>query len=236
MSEFNIVNQWINESMTRVGIELQGQLKIPWRCQIVCCVKLSAVSNYPRCQIVRGVKLSAVSNCPRCQIVRCQIVRCQIVHIVKLSGVKLSMLSNCPGVKLSTLSNFPVSNCHRTNPLFDRQAQLFQLTGWFSAHSCWLTNLLILSPNHHFCRTPFISLSSSSYLAGIASSSSSLSYLAQLSSSSTMMFHDEDDEEEDDDEDLQSGHYFPLISHQAEHATRAEVLRSHHLHHHRHHH
>ena len=56
-----------------------------------------------------------VSNCPRCQIVRfytwCQIVRgvklswCQIVLGVKLSAnmgsVKLSAVSNCPGVKLS---------------------------------------------------------------------------------------------------------------------------------------
>ena len=52
------------------------------RCQIVRCVKLSAVSNRPLCQIVLGVKLSylpswcqivllafLVSNCPRCQII-----------------------------------------------------------------------------------------------------------------------------------------------------------------------
>ena len=46
-------------------------------CQIVFSVKLSWFQNV-RCQIVRGVKLSA-----------------------NTAGVKLSAVSNCPGVKLS---------------------------------------------------------------------------------------------------------------------------------------
>ena len=55
-----------------------------------CCPLLSIVS-----QCVWGEKLSAMSNCPQCQIVRG----------VKLSGVKLSTVSNCPGVKLPAVSN-----------------------------------------------------------------------------------------------------------------------------------
>ena len=38
-----------------------------WWCQIVRCVKLSAVSNCPRCKIV--LLALVVSNCPRCQII-----------------------------------------------------------------------------------------------------------------------------------------------------------------------
>ena len=56
-----------------------------------CCPLLSIVS-----QCVWGEKLSAMSNCPQCQIVRG----------VKLSGVKLSTVSNCPGVKLPAVSNY----------------------------------------------------------------------------------------------------------------------------------
>ena len=62
-------------------------------------------------QVVKLSVLPMVSNGPRCQIVHfypwCQIVR----------SVKLSTASNCPrrkidhGVKLSAVSNYPVSNC-----------------------------------------------------------------------------------------------------------------------------
>ena len=51
------------------------------------------LKEFPWCQIVRGVKLSVFTH-----------------------GVKLSAVSNCPGVKLSgvklsAVSNCPVSNC-----------------------------------------------------------------------------------------------------------------------------
>ena len=69
------------------------------RCQIFLFVMM--LSNCLRCQIVRCVKSSAVSNCPRCQIVLLALV-----------------VSNCPtrllGVKLSQVSNYPITK--RNNP------------------------------------------------------------------------------------------------------------------------
>ena len=68
-----------------------------WKCYVLLILIKENIpgANYLRCQIVRGVKLSVFTH-----------------------GVKLSAVSNCPGVKLSgvklsAVSNCPVSNCPR---------------------------------------------------------------------------------------------------------------------------
>ena len=80
------------------GLEKLGSVHFDaWKCYVLFILIKENIpgAKFWRCQIVRGVKLSVFTH-----------------------GVKLSAVSNCPGVKLSgvklsAVSNCPVSNCPR---------------------------------------------------------------------------------------------------------------------------
>ena len=79
------------------GLEKLGSVHFDaWKCYVLFILIKENIpgAKFWRCQIVRGVKLSVFTH-----------------------GVKLSAVSNCPGVKLSGVKLSAVSNCPPTLPV-----------------------------------------------------------------------------------------------------------------------